>query len=1057
MAPKSARAISGLLESTEELSVRLDKRLDSYRNIGLRFKEIDYQRFLNLSLTYPDVEKMLRFLDGFVQQGTLLSVLTHAEVAGVIYSKAALEARDLVFLYDWLKGPEGTAVTRKIQLDKKLTKGSLPTQAPRDVAYSRLLDSMNIDLSVALKEERQKIDAEIADYMTIIEQRKDDLNKFEEKKKAEYAAAANFPPLKLRELRDLCWRKYQDKCVADGIDPIPHTSENVQRITDELRSEVNQEVIAKYCEDETVRKQLLKYGKMKIKHLRKLKRKRETNRFVAFSRPLLVKRLLRHPLSLRQRMIKAIPVGKVMRDPSMLRCYPLSAENLDARLCRKRTSGLRRKPPIPRQLELNCPPIERLLKNARVKVLRSIGKVPMHQIPVARSKWETGVRHIIGGGELADWNTANNMYRGGGNIFDALRIYANADCSSSYTLLRDVCSLSAAREILGLPTGLRVPDGFESTKMRNFNDDATAGPVLRSYGVKSKYGLKGMIEGYCWRWYNRVANAEFEAARLPFFLARVGYRSKLVTAPEAFEKLAADLPIGRAVMMLDATEQSFTSPLYNVLSPIISKLHHDKQMGWRNYLIRASSDWGKLWQEIQEASCVVELDWSKFDRERPDEDISFMIDVFCSCFTAKSGREERLLAAYKLMMQRSLLVKVLMLDNGGCFQFSGMIPSGSLWTGVLGTGLNILYITCALRRIGVERSAFSPKCAGDDNLTLFYGNILEKRIRKLRVLLNEMFRAGIKEEDFMVHYPPYHVTTEQAVFKAGVNLSLGTSKILHKAKWVQFDDKLHINEGEGLSHRWRYNFYKKPKFLANYFLSDGRSIRPAKDNLEKLLWPEGIHKRIVDYEAALMSMVVDNPWNHHNVNHLMHRYCIVQQIKRQAFDMTDEDVMKIAAMRESAGGAAAYPMIAYWRRQAKKVHMDQVPELRPYLRTFRDFVTMVSTLYSRRAQGGIDAWQYMEIIRGERSLGNGQFGNDILDWCRFLGEHPLSRELRPARRFREHKSEVQADSNAIEGFCRMARELEDFYLSEDCREVVQLADVIGNKLYQSFVMNNVCL
>ncbi|DAZ91014.1 TPA_asm: hypothetical protein [Gymnadenia rhellicani amalgavirus 1] len=279
MAPKSARAISGLLESTEELSVRLDKRLDSYRNIGLRFKEIDYQRFLNLSLTYPDVEKMLRFLDGFVQQGTLLSVLTHAEVAGVIYSKAALEARDLVFLYDWLKGPEGTAVTRKIQLDKKLTKGSLPTQAPRDVAYSRLLDSMNIDLSVALKEERQKIDAEIADYMTIIEQRKDDLNKFEEKKKAEYAAAANFPPLKLRELRDLCWRKYQDKCVADGIDPIPHTSENVQRITDELRSEVNQEVIAKYCEDETVRKQLLKYGKMKIKHLRKLKRKRETNRF----------------------------------------------------------------------------------------------------------------------------------------------------------------------------------------------------------------------------------------------------------------------------------------------------------------------------------------------------------------------------------------------------------------------------------------------------------------------------------------------------------------------------------------------------------------------------------------------------------------------------------------------------------------------------------------------------------------------------------------------------------------------------------------------------------
>lgn len=279
MAPKSARSISGPSETAEQLTARLDKRLDSYRNIGLRFKDIDYARFLNLALTYPDVEKMLRFLDGFVQQDTLLSLLSIAEVAGVIYSKSTLEARDLVFLYDWLKTPEGIAAAQKVQLDKKLTKGGLPSQAPRDIAYSRLLDSMNIDLSVAIKEKRLAVDAEIADYNLLIAQKREEFAEYETQMKEEYAAAANFPPMKLRELRDLCWRKYLDKCTADGVVPIEHTSDNVALITDELRSEVTQEVVAKYCEDERIRRMLIRYGKRKVKHLKKQKKKKEVMRF----------------------------------------------------------------------------------------------------------------------------------------------------------------------------------------------------------------------------------------------------------------------------------------------------------------------------------------------------------------------------------------------------------------------------------------------------------------------------------------------------------------------------------------------------------------------------------------------------------------------------------------------------------------------------------------------------------------------------------------------------------------------------------------------------------
>lgn len=82
------------------------------------------------------------------------------------------------------------------------------------------------------------------------------------------------------------------------------------------------------------------------------------------------------------------------------------------------------------------------------------------------------------------------MYRGGGNLFDAIRIFATADQSTSFCKLSDLLSLQEAREILLLPTDLPIPDGESACFMKNFNDDATAGPTLRSFGLKGKFGLK---------------------------------------------------------------------------------------------------------------------------------------------------------------------------------------------------------------------------------------------------------------------------------------------------------------------------------------------------------------------------------------------------------------------------------------------------------------------------------------------------------------------------------------------------------------------------------------
>lgn len=77
-----------------------------------------------------------------------------------------------------------------------------------------------------------------------------------------------------------------------------------------------------------------------------------------------------------------------------------------------------------------------------------------------------------------------------------------------------------------------------------------------------------------------------------------------------------------------------------MISEHISRLNKDPFSGFKNTLVRASSDWLHFLEDIKLATVVIELDWKKFDRERPSEDITFIIDVIVSCFLPKSERRE---------------------------------------------------------------------------------------------------------------------------------------------------------------------------------------------------------------------------------------------------------------------------------------------------------------------------------------------------------------------------------------------------------------------------------
>lgn len=649
----------------------------------------------------------------------------------------------------------------------------------------------------------------------------------------------------------------------------------------------------------------------------------------------------------------------------------------------------------------------------------------MRSIPNARSKWEAAVRRIIGGGSLRTWDKDSKMLRGGGDISDALLLLGQAIDDSPGQLLRDLFPVEEARKALSLPEGLRVPDGLEDCRMRNFNNDATAGPFLLAFGVGRKLGLKEILEEEMWQYYDGYASGRLTAEQMPFFAARVGFRSKLMEEEEAWKKMKGGKPLGRAVMMMDALEQAAMSPLYNVLSKLTFSQRLSAGCGFKNAIVKASADWGKLWEEVRKARVIVELDWAKFDRERPAEDIELVIKVILSCFAPRSPREERLLEAYGLMMRRALVERMVVLDDGGVFEIDGMVPSGSLWTGWLDTALNILYIRAACVEAGFAPSSFSPLCAGDDNLTLFFRDRGDRDLLRFKELLNTWFRAGIKDEDFLIHRPPFHVRRLQACFPPGTALGAGTSAIIREAQWVEFDGEIVIDEAAGKSHRWEYEFRGKPKFLSNYWLVDGQPIRPTSDNLEKLLWPEGIHEDFDDYQSALMAMVVDNPWNHHCVNHMLMRFVILQQLRRvTVVHGSADDVCFFSALREKGGGEVPFPMVAPWRRGSGHRRMEDYAEVQQWVKAFSQFVRGVTSLYARSAKGGLDAWLFTQIIRGESHVGEGQFGNDMVEWLQFISDNPCTKYLKAVRGLRPQGR-------------KMVREALDFEKARDALEVLR--------------------
>nr|DBA07007.1 TPA_asm: RNA-dependent RNA polymerase [Allium cepa amalgavirus 1] len=979
--------------------------------LNINVKAFTRANIFALRMTVPQYIKEVRVLQNLQDVQLIRKVWTEAISHKCATLPDEADAGVCLSFARWLKRGVGAKVLSDAQHLIKLQKRAVGSVEPKVLAFVQLLDQQIADMHAERKKIQAEGQAKIDELRREIQRVE---REYDEKAKASskrFKPARKYVPPTKAKIDEECWNAYLNKVQKSG-----KTAPEWNAVLQEQANTMYQQLYLTqhkqdFCGLESNQIPLKVWADSKLKELA------DNHEFVASARPSesWVSRVESHlhRLPLPQRVFQAnnVPVGPVsqlvMNQSRNMALRTLLNPQL---LTWKSQIGMRKKPPLQKANESRSSKIDLLLRNPRILVLRKPERGPLGGIPTARSKFEAMVRKVIGGGEMLNWSIDSNMYRGGGNFTDALTLLADARYDAPEMFLSDYLSIEKARSLLCLPSDLKVPCHRNCVSVNNFNNEATAGPFFRAHGIRNKYGMRLQLEDFAWECYNAYVDSGGNPSMLPYISSRVGFRTKLVSTTEAFAKMKDNKPIGRCVMMLDAIEQMFSTPLYNVLSKTTAAQRFDIKSGFRNTIVRASSDWAKFWEEVKAAKVIVELDWKKFDRERPTEDLEFIIQVIISCFKPTDERERLFLRGYGIMLRRCLIDRYFITDDGGVFKIDGMVPSGSLWTGWVDTALNILYLQSVMISLGFVSTAVSPKCAGDDNLTLFWKDFDDKRLLSIKTRLNAWFRAGIDDEDFFIHRPPYHVTREQATFPPGTDLTKGTSRKLKDAIWIPIDGEPIIDQAQGLSHRWQYVFRGKPKFLSAYWLEDGRPIRPTHVNAEKLLFPEGIHKDIEQYESAVLSMIVDNPYNHHNVNHCMHRFIICEQVKRQSAAGIDPvDILWFSRIRPGNPDVVPYPMVASWRRCEGYVDLEQLPFISDYVKDLKEFVAGVTSLYARDSIGGLDAWRFTEIIRGETDLGTGQFGNDIDVWIHWLHHHPLTRYLKPIKRHRQPPLSVMPD------------------------------------------------
>lgn len=489
----------------------------------------------------------------------------------------------------------------------------------------------------------------------------------------------------------------------------------------------------------------------------------------------------------------------------------------------------------------------------------------------------------IGGSVRTNLNRHQSYIRFGGGTSDSLRYMKKYD--KDYENVPYLCSMSIrtlARK-LGFKRGeLRAMNVVDVMPYIRWNDNANPGPSFKSLGYEDK--LDAYLDSVT------LATECETRLRLGQFVSPpiygIGGRPKLTDLKKVVNNLLEEEAAGRAVAMADAHEAILCSKFSVPFLRAIKEKKSVIAMGFNRY----SDDVGELISRHRSGNMFVNLDWSKFDTCVSPKLIEKVFNLFRYIFHRDDIKLDNPILCWLCDEITNTIYKW---KGTTAIQVNGGIPSGSGLTSIIGSVVNALVCLDFLEsRLSLGKGySYELSVSGDDGfLSLSIRGNSNDRIEAARMFMYELScfaesRYGMNLSWKDCHYAP-HLYVGYATPKIPISIADGSSIEMRRyfkqererlkrplrfnEKWRMLDEEPVAEMVGGTTHRWTYVFFKSAKFLSFYFHRDGYMIRPTFEVMTRLLNPERKVSSIEKHKDMLLCSLVENVFNKHTVNHIMH-------------------------------------------------------------------------------------------------------------------------------------------------------------------------------------------
>nr|APG78262.1 RdRp [Hubei partiti-like virus 59] len=380
----------------------------------------------------------------------------------------------------------------------------------------------------------------------------------------------------------------------------------------------------------------------------------------------------------------------------------------------------------------------------------------------------------------------------------------------------------------------------------------------------------------------------------------VAGRPKLLTVDKALLNARKSLPNCRAISIASPIEQFLSFPIYHPVSKCFESFFKTNGYGIAIGVDRNSLDWKLISDNFANAKYVYGGDYSKYDTSIPRDLMIRGIDVAIDMYYNMSKHNtvaqpiRNYLKRYRQWFIDNIVDKEIIIQDVIKFKVTNGMPSGVLWTSLLNSIVNLIIIEEAMSHMKIKN--FKPVVYGDDHIVIIYDDILDSENFCVNIgnFIEGNFGIKCNPDDALLTTPEYFfVGYERPVYKTGTDFSKGTRGL--KPLYSEMSDTMfdQYDESKGQTHRWKYNFSKRVKFLQYYWMKSGLAIRPSIDTLNRLLNPEKKIKWITDYEAHLFAFLADN-FNNAHVRSSFYIYFYDLGFLRTMFDYKRNRLMDVA-------------------------------------------------------------------------------------------------------------------------------------------------------------------